>query len=235
MSKIIEWSGYKWLTQERWGQVHKDKPYCWYDPSAVEITLKNYLNLKTQYNPKEFKELGIRPKVGVGLVSCATEFGPGIFEIKAKLPYGKNLWPAFWMWSWDSWPPEIDIFEGYSHKKPNYHRFNWNKPWACRHIDTNVHYSEEGKNKMWGPKSHFMGFKDPTKHFLKYKLNWSLDSLKFYYNDRLVRVVSDPVVMKQVNNTKMNVVINNHVTQDMPYSEIPLSNFTIKYFKYEKA
>ena len=50
----INWSGYEWLTQERWGIVHKDKPYCWYDPSAVQITLKGYLDLKTQYNPKEF-------------------------------------------------------------------------------------------------------------------------------------------------------------------------------------
>ena len=237
MSDVIEWSGYKWLTQERWGRVHKDKSYCWYDPSAVEITLKNHLNLKTQYNPKEFSELGIRSKIGVGLVSCATEFGPGTFEIEAKLPYGKYLWPAFWMWSWDSWPPEIDIFEGYSHKNPNYFRLNWNKPWCFWHVDTNVHYSDYqvGKSKMVGPKSHYMGFKDPTRHFIKYKLEWTEESLKFYYDNRLVLEITDIAVMNQINNTKMNVVINNHVTQDLPYSEIPLSNFTIKYFKYEKA
>jgi len=235
--KTLNWSGYEWLTQERWGQVHKDKSYCWYDPSAVEITLKDYLNLKTQYNPKEFKNLGIRSKIGVGLVSCTKKFGPGTFEIEAKLPYGKNLWPAFWMWSWDSWPPEIDIFEGYSYKNPNYFRFNWNKPWCFWHIDTNVHYNEykTGKNKMVGPKSHYMGFKDPTQHFIKYKLEWTEESLKFYYNNRLVRVIKDKAIMNQINGTKMNVIINNHVTQDMPYSEIPLSNFIIKYFKYEEA
>lgn len=233
--KTINWSGYEWLTQERWGQIHKDKSYCWYDPSAVQTTLKGYLNLKTQYNPKEFKDLDIRAKIGVGLVSCTEKFGPGVFEIEARLPYGKNLWPAFWMWSWDSWPPEIDIFEGYTRKNANYSRFNWNKPWAWWHIDTNVHYTKNDKNKMWGPKSHFMGFKDPTRNFIKYKLDWSLDSLKFYYNNRLVRTVNDPLVMKQINSTKMNVVINNHVTKNMPFSEIPDSNFIIKYFKYEKA
>lgn len=233
--KTLNWSGYEWLTQERWGQIHKDKSYCWYDPTAVQTTLKGYLDLKTQYNPKEFPHLGIRSKIGVGLVSCVNEFGPGTFEIKARLPHGKNLWPAFWMWSWDSWPPEIDIFEGYSHKNPNYFRINWNKLWAWNHIDTNVHYTKGGKNAMKGPKSHFMGFKDPTREFIKYKLDWSLDSLKFYYNNRLVRTIDDPLVMKQINSTKMNVVINNHVTKDMPYSEIPDSNFTIKYFKYEKA
>lgn len=235
--KTINWSGYEWLTQERWGQIHKDKPYCWYDPSAVEITLKDYLNLKTQYNPKEFEDLGIRSKVGVGLVSCTEKFGPGTFEIEAKLPYGKNLWPAFWMWSWDSWPPEIDIFEGYSYKKPNYFRFNWNKPWCFWHIDTNVHYNEykTGKNKMVGPKSHYMGFKDPTQHFIKYKLEWTKEGLYFFYDGRLVRAIEDTAILNQINSTKMNVIINNHVTKDMPYSGIPLSNFIIKYFKYEEA
>ena len=237
MNDVIEWSGYRWLTQERWGRVHKDKPYCWYDPSAVQVNPKNYLTLKTHYNPKDFPELNIRPKVGVGLVSCATEFGPGTFEIKAKLPYGKHLWPAFWMWSWDSWPPEIDIFEGYSNSSPNYYRFNWNKPWCFRHIDTNVHYKEPGtgKNIMKGPKSHYMGFKDPTRHFIKYKLEWTKKSLKFYYDNRLVRIINDNSIMEQLEHTKMNVVINNHVTKDLPYSKVPFSNFTIKYFSYEKA
>ena len=43
-----------------------------------------------------------------------TGYRYGWFEAKIKLPKGKNLWPAFWMWAWDSWPPEIDIFEGYT-------------------------------------------------------------------------------------------------------------------------
>ena len=87
---------------------------------------------------------------------------------------------------------------------------------------------------MIGPKSHYMGFKDPTKNFIKYKLEWNPKYLKFYYNGRMVRKIDDAVIMEQLNNTTMNVVINNHVTQDVTYSEIPISNFVVKYFKYEK-
>ena len=37
MKDRFQWSGYEWITQERWGQIHPNKSFCWYDPSAVEM------------------------------------------------------------------------------------------------------------------------------------------------------------------------------------------------------
>lgn len=230
---MIKWKGHNWLQQERWGSVHPDKPNWWYDPSASFIDTEERLNLITQKNPRYFEEIKKTSTIGVGLVSCETKFKWGEFQIEAKLPYGKNLWPAFWMWSFDSWPPEIDVFEGYSDDNPNYFKFRLGKPFGFWNLQTNVHYTKNGVSKMMGGKTHYFGFKDPTKEFIKYSVIWEPKSLRFYYNERLVREVKDPNILSQLNSTTMNVIINNGVTSDVDINNPPSSNFIIKDFVYK--
>lgn len=230
----IYWSGYNWNTSERWGQLHENKTQGWYDPNAIVRESDNSISLLTRLNPKEFNIDGniVMSPNGVGLLSCTEEFSYGIFEIEAKLPSGRYLWPAFWMWSWSDWPPEIDIFEGYSSKYFGYFKPSLNKP-SLWNVETNVHYNDaRGIRKTAGPKDHLLTFKDPTKHYIKYKLEWTEKSLKFYYDENLVRTVDDPKIMNQMRGHKMNVIINNMIRNAAPKGFTENSVFNIKYFTY---
>jgi beta-glucanase (GH16 family) len=232
----LEWSGYKWITNERWGQWDASNPRFWMDPSAVSIH-KGTLHLTTHLNKKTFTTPTGETYTathGMGTVSCLEKFGYGEFEIEARLPYGSYNWPAFWMWSWDSWPPEIDIFEGYSNKNGSY--FNWadfllGKIWR---VESNIHLGKHPYNYSIGAESARWGWKNPHKHFIKYSLLWTPDVIEIKWDGKVVRKITDKSILAQFENTKMNVLINNWLQKDLPLNHHQPSLMQVKYFKYKQ-
>lgn len=214
--ETIKWSGYEWLLQERWGLIHPQKPTWWYDSSKVSVDPHNYLHLKTGLSPRYFPELDLTSNIGAGLVSCTTPFSYGTFEIVAKLPYGKSLWPAFWMWSFNSWPPEIDVLEGFSDVSED---FSFKKKSLVEklmnvffkrgriekyNVHANVHYYDEDvkcnvsfspDDKINGLLSYhdlgitvnpFLTAKDPTLDFITYTCVWTPSSIQIYYDGKVI-------------------------------------------------
>lgn len=256
------WKGHDWSVGETWGLLHPDKDHWWYDESCVKIEHStNNMILSTKLNPKTFPPYPATPwacwdnrdttsltsPIGAGLITCQTEFGYGKFTIKAKLPHGDNLWPAFWMGTWPSsplaaqgWPPEIDVFEGYSDNNPNYRKGFW--PLRYWNLETNVWKKavppldsdgrQNGVNK--GAKHHrgWANGNDPTSTFMEYSIEWRENYIKFYFNGKRVRTIRDKSFLNPLKGAKLKVKLNNGVTKHVSRTNPPNSDFIIKSFTY---
>ena len=75
-----------------------------------------------------------------GMISShrAFEQAFGYFEIRARIPQGQGLWPAFWLLRPGQWPPEIDVMEILGHDTGTlYNSVHWvgdegNEKSVCR-------------------------------------------------------------------------------------------------------
>ena len=102
------------------------------------------------------------------------EFQYGKIEVRAKLPIGKGLWPAFWMLGSNidtvGWPGcgEIDILE-YVGKEPEY-------------IFTSLHTPESYGRTINTKKEAVSGIEEG---FHTYAIDWTKDNIKFLIDGQL--------------------------------------------------
>ena len=72
------------------------------------------LEIVAMPTPRELRPLLANYGYMSGVITTQPSFSQtyGYFEMRAKIPRGKGLWPAFWLLPLDqSWPPEIDVME----------------------------------------------------------------------------------------------------------------------------
>lgn len=103
-------------------------------------------------------------------------FTYGRFEIRARLPYGQAIWPAFWMCGENGeWPHngEIDIMEF------------WGGPNSDNVIYSNVHYVRNGNLTSWGQKACWLPSGRYADDFHVIGLEWDEESLKFYVDGKI--------------------------------------------------
>lgn len=81
------------------------------DPFAID---DGVLTITAARAPQEIQPLIEGYDVTSGMLTSYRSFAQtyGYFEIRADMPEGKGLWPAFWLLPADgAWPPELDVIE----------------------------------------------------------------------------------------------------------------------------
>ncbi|HVY84698.1 MAG TPA: glycoside hydrolase family 16 protein [Caulobacterales bacterium] len=125
-----------------------------------------------------------------GLLTTRESFSQtyGYFEMRAKLPAGRGLWPAFWLLPADgSWPPEIDILEQLGREPDGYYA----SIHASGHIDSTTRISVA----------------DTTDGFHKYGVLWDPEHITWFFDERPVHQVDTPPDMHKPMYILVNLAI----------------------------
>jgi Glycosyl hydrolases family 16 len=73
------------------------------------------LSIVASRTPASLKQVLFNNEYVSGILTTQSRFSQkyGYFEMRAKIPVGVGVWPAFWMLADNGgWPPEVDIMEG---------------------------------------------------------------------------------------------------------------------------
>lgn len=111
-----------------------------------------------------------------------------------KMPDKTGFWPAFWLNGYNSWPPEIDIFEYLSNTPEKIYV-------GIHRRDTSVSNNDAGQG-WWITKTRDFF----AEEFHRYAIDWGETYINYYIDDILVRSVEDSAVVN--NQQHMYMIIN---------------------------
>ncbi len=161
---------------------------------------------KENYSGKKFTSARIKT-LGNG------DWKYGRFEVRAKLPTGRGIWPAIWFLPSESvygnWPSsgEIDLMENVG--------YDPDKVFFTTHTERFNHATGEGR----GGSTDLVA---PYNNFYTYALEWYADSLRFYVDDVLYysldRKPTD-TYKEWPFDQKMHLILNNAVGGDWAGSQ----------------
>ena len=179
----------KWNVLIREDSKHKELQYYVPDDAYLESGCLRLRSRVRDYGAKHFTS---------GRVDTSGKFAPvyGKFEIRAKLPGGKGLWPAHWLYPQNrDWEREYIMAEAVAAGKER--SIPEERPWYTE-IDimeflgheTNIfygtlhYYTFEGEKKSssvtWKSDT------DYTKDFHVYGLEWEPDAMRWYLDGQLI-------------------------------------------------
>lgn len=152
----------KWLRTMRWDMRNNgaNGEKQWYVDSGIQPDGQNLNLVATK------KAAGGFP-YSSGIICSYGKFSQqyGYFEMRAKMPKGKGMWPAFWLLpDRETWPPEIDILEYLGHETT--------MAYFTNHYNDADGYSNDSTGYNAGV--------DLSLDFHTYAVEWSKDKITWY-------------------------------------------------------
>jgi len=122
-NNAAKWLGYDWRTKRtldgnREQQLYVDQNYRGNGSVAMKINPfridSGVLSITADLTPQQNYDAAYGYNYTSGVLQSRALFTQqyGYFEIRARTPAGRGMWPAFWLLPTDrTWPPELDIME----------------------------------------------------------------------------------------------------------------------------
>lgn len=178
----------KWHIEKGVPRDHRfEKQKAWHqeDNIVVEngllkiVTKREQKNGMTYYNHFIQNDSIADFEYTTGEIVCKKQFGSGKFEARIKIPKGRGLWPAFWLFSSNPWS-EIDIFEFWNETKPFYCSS------LLSHVaHMSVHYDHDNDGSANEDKHKYSGM-DYSSDFHIYSIVFNEAYIKWYIDDVLI-------------------------------------------------
>jgi len=175
-----------WSTEYRWGRTNEPE-LQYYSPDALQVSdgILHIIADKRQMEGMDYTS---------GLIASYDRFTftYGYLEMRAKIPAGRGLWPAFWMHlNDDDKSGEIDVFEFLGHE-PNI-------------IHMSYHFPELQEFWFNGP--------DYSQDYHTYAVDWQPDKIVWYVDG-----VERARTTTEIPNEPMYILANLAVGGDWPGS-----------------
>jgi beta-glucanase (GH16 family) len=207
-----------WVTCFPWGTPagcgSTTTPDLWYLPENVSV---NDGTLKLQAFDQSFNAPdGQTYPYTSGMITSSRYYGEdqpykysfkfGLVEMRAKMPAGQGLWPAFWLLPPEGkWPPEIDVMEFLGHELDSIH--------------LHYHYEDDqGKHQDYGGEWTGPDFSDD---FHVFAIEWAPDAIIWAVDGVERQRYTGPFIADEA----MYLIANLQVGGDWPGNPEPETNF----------
>jgi len=113
-------------------------------------------------------------------IESERKFSYGYYEAKVRIPKGKGLWPAFWLYGGDPVYNEIDIFEFWTERVGGIYQSGRNS--RVHHMSTHYDYDADGDKSSCG--SSYMDDDFSADDHI-FALVWEPDKIEWYVDNDL--------------------------------------------------